>query len=104
MGANEGLWGPHGAPWGAVGAPWGPMGGCVGCVGHTAPRVTRFCADFCYIMSIFAFSADFHDFLATKLATPILAERRGRANPWDTHETADTQSIICCVFQKKAQK
>ena len=74
MGANEGLWGPHGAPWGAV-------GGCGGCVGHTAPRVTRFCADFCYIMSIFAFSADFHDFLATKLSTPILAERVGCANP-----------------------
>ena len=24
------------------------MGGCGGCVGHAAPRVTRFCTDFCY--------------------------------------------------------
>ena len=33
------------------------------------------------ITSILAFSDDFHDFLESKLATPILAERGGRANP-----------------------
>ena len=32
--------------------------------------------------SILAFSDDFYDFLENKLATPILAERGGRANPW----------------------
>ena len=57
------------------------MGGCVGCVGvwGTQLLVCRVFARIFVIMSIFAFSADFHDFLATKLSTPILAERVGRA-------------------------
>ena len=70
MGPHGGLWGPHGAPWGAVWAVWG-----------TQLLVWRVFARIFVIKSIFVFSADFHDFLATKLATPILAERRGRANP-----------------------
>jgi len=76
-GPHEGLWGPHGAPWGAVWAVWGTQ------------LLHSFSCDvfarIFVIMSIFAFSADFtnfHDFLATKLSTPILAERVGCANPW----------------------
>ena len=70
MGPQGGLWGPHGAPWGAVGAVWG-----------TQLLVWRVFARIFVIKSIFAFSADFHDFLETKLATPSLVESGGRANP-----------------------
>ena len=65
---------------GCVGTPWGPMGaGCGGgCVGHAAllplnaaPRVTRFCTEFCYKVE-------------NKLGTgDIYFDRKGkgRANP-----------------------
>ena len=53
--------GPHGGR--AVWAVWGT---------HTAPRVTRFCADFCHKVHFCVFSVGFHDFLvATKLATTL---------------------------------
>ena len=70
MGADEGLWGPHGAPWGAVWAVWG-----------TQLLVSRVFALIFVIISIFAFSADFYDFLENKLATPSLGESGERANP-----------------------
>ena len=68
MWPHGGLWGPHGAP--------GERGG------PTAPRVHSVFARIFVIMSILAFSDDFHDFLENKLKTPILAESGERANPW----------------------
>ena len=83
MGAPWGLWGPHGAPWGAVGAPsmLGAPWGAVWAVWGTQLLVSRVFARIFVIISIFAFSADFHDFLENKLATPSLGESGERANP-----------------------
>ena len=71
MGPHGGLWGPHGASWGAVGL----------CGAHSSSCHAFFARIF-VIISIFAFSADFHDFLENELATPGLGESGERANPW----------------------
>ena len=82
MGAHVGLWGPHGAPWGAVGAVWGMQ-----------LLVSRVFARIFVIISIFAFSADFYDFLENKLATPSLGESGERANPWSTPALAHSSRL-----------
>jgi len=47
----------------------------------SSEHVSRVFARIFVIISIFAFSADFHDFLENKLATPSLGESGERANP-----------------------
>ena len=78
----------------------------LGC-GELGPRVTRFYARIFVIISIFAFSADFHDFLENKLATPSLGESGERANPCSSRsagrasgsprrEKRDTLQYVTC--------
>ena len=73
----------------------GPHGGLCGLCGAHSSSCGAFFARIFVIKSIFVFSADFHDFLATKLATPILAVSKAGActNPWvrPQHNTLITQ-------------
>jgi len=95
-GPMGGLWGPHGAPWGAVGAVWGMQ-----------LLVSRVFARIFVIISILAFSDDFHDFCQLfrkqTYTTPSLAEWEGRANPW-SERTCRARSLDFPIFPPSAQR
>ena len=59
----------------------------------SSEHVSRVFARIFVIISIFAFSADFYDFLENKLATPSLGESGERANPWSTPALAHSSRL-----------